>query len=231
MPSITDYILSKTNRLNVSPEVSPGDHGFSMFNDAGTEVEVSELLYSLVKVVKPQFLLETGTHIGVSSVYMAQAIKENTANGKPGKLLTFEIIPQHYNNAQLLWQDVDVREFIDARLQSALDFYCGDLQFDMLFLDSEPQLRFNEFIKFWPNLKPGGLIAIHDLHPSMGHHGQVYHGQYDWPYGDWREKLGQYVKNHQVQVIHPLTPRGLSIFQKTAPNFEVTKYLLGDTNV
>lgn len=221
--NITDYILSKTNRLTVSPEISPGDHGFSMFNDAGTEVEVSELLYSLTKVVKPKLLLETGTHIGVSSTYLAQGIKENN-NG--GKLITFEIIPVHLNNAKLLWQEVGVDHLIEGRLQSALDFEPRDMEFDMLFLDSEPQLRFNEFVKFWPNLKPGGIVAIHDLHPSMGHHGQVYHGEYDWPYGDFRVKLGPFIKNHQVQVIHPLTPRGLSIFQKTRPGFEVTKYLV-----
>lgn len=223
---ITNYILSRTKRLEISPEVTPGDHGFLMFNDAGTEVEVSEFLYSLTKMLKPNFVLETGTHIGVSACFIAQALKENNK----GILATFEIIKQHYNNAKLLWNDCNVSNYISPKLISALDVNIGDQQIDLLFLDSEPQLRFEEFVKFWPNVRPGGFIIIHDLHPSMGHHGQTYHGMYDWPYGDFRPKLGLYMKSLDVQIISFPTPRGLTLFQKTSPDFNYTRYMKDELN-
>ena len=225
--SVTDTILSKTNRLTKQPEISPGDHGFEMFNDAGTEVEVSEFLYSFVRMVKPDLILETGTHIGVSSTFMGLALKEN----KRGKLITFEIIPQHYENAPKLWAEVGVIEQVEGKLQDALQFDHFGLTFDILFLDSEPQLRFNEFLKFFDALRPGGFILIHDLHPSMGHSGQIVNGMYDWPYGDFREKLGPYLKERKVQTIHFSTPRGLTLFQKVDPNFEAEQYLSGASNV
>lgn len=73
----TAKILSKTNKLKVVPEITPGDHGFSMFNSGGTEVEVSEFLYSLVRMLKPNYVLETGTHLGVSACYIGQALEDN----------------------------------------------------------------------------------------------------------------------------------------------------------
>lgn len=219
--SVTEYILSKTNRLRVEPEV--GNANFSMFNDAGTEVEVSEFLYSLVKMIKPAFILETGTHIGVSSCFMGQALKENNK----GYIMTFEIIPHHYTNAQELWKEVEVNSYVQSHLLDAQKFELGNIPIDFLFLDSEPQLRFDEFLKFWPNVKEGGFIAIHDLHPSLGHYDGIQHGVYDWPYGDFRAKIGPYIKDHSVQTISFPTPRGLTLFQKKRSDFSYTQYLLG----
>ena len=221
---ITQKILSATNKLSISPEITPGDHGFLMFNDAGTEVEVSEFLYSLVRILKPEFVLETGTHVGVSASYIGLALEDN----KKGQVTTFEIIPQHFNTSCEMFRELGLSHRIVSKLFDALQYDLGDQQVDFLFLDSEPQLRFNEFTKFWPNLKPGGFIAIHDLHPSMGHHGQTYHDVYDWPYGDFREKLGPYMKNGDVQIMHFPTPRGLTLFQKIDPTFESYKYTQGE---
>lgn len=219
---ITSTFLSKTNRLLKQPEITPGDHGFEMFNDAGTEVEVSEFLYSLVRMIKPQLALETGTHIGVSAIYIAQALENNSK----GELFTFEIIPQHFKSSQQLFKEVGLSHRIKGMLLDAQKFDTK-VSIDFLFLDSEPQLRFDEFVKFWPSVTPGGFIAVHDLHPSLGHSGQTHHGQYDWPYGDFREKLGPYIKNHQIQTLSFPTPRGLTLFQKSAPGFAFTQYLLG----
>lgn len=220
---ITEKILSKTNKLTISPEVSPGDHGFSMFNDAGTEVEVSEFLYSLTRILKPSLVVETGTHLGVSSSFIGLALEDN----KRGKITTFEVIPQHFHNAQAMFQELGLSHRIDPRLLSALEADITGAEIDFLFLDSEPHLRFDEFIKFWPAVKPGAFIAIHDLNGSLGHHGQTYHNVYDWPYGDFREKLGPYLARGDVQLMHFPTPRGLTLFQKIDPAFESYIYTQG----
>ena len=220
---ITQSFLQKTQRLKVFPEVSPGNHGFLMFNDGGVEVEVAEFLYSLVRMLKPEYVVETGTHLGISSSYIGQALIHNNK----GSMITFEIIPELLANARALWNDLGVPQVIEARLQPSLGSNITR-PIDLLFLDSEPQLRFDEFIKFWPQVKDGGFILIHDLHPSMGHHGQTYHGTYDWPYGDFREKLGSFLKERKVQTIHFPTPRGFTLFQKVDSAFEVDKYLRGE---
>jgi predicted O-methyltransferase YrrM len=218
--NITDYILSKTHRLRKSPEVTPGDHGFEMFNDAGTEVEVSEWLYGMIRVIKPDLVLETGTHVGVSAAYISQALEDN----KRGKMQTFEIIPEHWKNAQDMLKDLELQHRCECNLISALKYQPEGLSYDVLFLDSEPQLRFNEFVKYWPNLRDGGYIIIHDLNDQLGHNDLTQHGMYDWPWGDWREKLGPFVERGDVNVISFDNPRGLTMFQKTKPTASYYRY-------
>lgn len=221
---ITDHILSKTKRLVIHSEgeFTPGKQEWSCFNSGGVEIEVAEFLYSLVRMTKPKFILETGTHLGISALYMALGCQKN----KKGSIWTCEVIPELQRDAKLLWNDLKVTPHINSILQPSLQVEIPKgLEIDLLFLDSEPQFRFDEFLRFWDKVSPGGFIVIHDLHPSLGHHGQTYHGVYDWPYGNWEKKLSRFVKDYDVQVSHFLTPRGLTIFQKTAPGFEVTKFL------
>lgn len=224
--TITDKILAKTGRLQLhaESEFSSGDMGFAAFNDAGTEVEVSEFIYSFVRMLKPDMVLETGTHIGVSSTYIAQALEDNNR----GTIATFEIIPQHFNSAAALFNEQGLSHRIQSFLMDAQQFDASGINIDFLFLDSEPQLRFDEFLKFYPNVRPGGFILIHDLHPSLGHSDQTHHGMYDWPYGDFRTKLGPFMKNHDIQTMSFPTPRGLTLFQKSDPSFAAIQYMRGE---
>lgn len=220
--SITDRILAKTKKLVVQQEVTPHPPGFKMFNTGGVEVEVAEFLYSFVRMIKPGFILETGTHLGVSSLYMALGCQDNNK----GSIWTYEVIPELQLQARQLWIESGVQKLINSLLQPSLEADVpARVNIDLLFLDSEPQFRFDEFLKFWDHVSPGGFVLIHDLHPSLGHHGETHHGIYDWPYGDFRQKIGPLIKDHKVQTLSFPTPRGFSIFQKEAPSFEFTKYI------
>ncbi len=226
MKTITDYILSKTNRLTIIPEPTPGDHNFSAFNDAGTEQEVSEFLYSLIRVIKPNYILETGCHLGVSSLYMGLALKENNK----GRCFTCEILPEHVESSKKLWKDLDVDDKIHCFKEESLKLkFDDDVMFDFAFFDSEPNLRFDEVLYFWNKIKPGSIFGIHDLHSDLGLHYASWEGMkyFSWPYGDYRKKLGDLIKNHEVQVFSMPSPRGFTLFQKRADNFEFSNLLLG----
>lgn len=228
MDNITASILAKTSLIAEEQEVSPNGPNFNMFNDGGVEVEIAELLYSLVRVWKPKNAVETGTHLGISAAYIAAALqKEQEQSGHKGKVTTYEILPEFQAQAIKLWKDLEVDPWIDTKLEKSYDADIeGDI--DFLFLDSEPQLRFDEFIKFFPQVSYGGLIIIHDLNNSLGHHGQTHHDEYDWPYGYWVPKLGNYVKDLKVQTIHVPNPRGCTIFQKTKHTDENIVHLRGE---
>lgn len=222
MSVLTKDLLAKSKLIKTEPEITPGGDNFSMFNTGGVEVEVAEMLYSLVRCWKPENIVETGTHLGISSAYMAQALEDNNA----GLLTTYEVIPSLKQQAEALWSQLGLSSRIQCNLQASLSAeFEGDI--DFLFLDSEPQYRFDEFLKFWPLVKEGGLIIVHDLHPSLGHHGQTHHNTYDWPYGFWEPKLGDFVKSFNVQLIHVPNPRGTVVFQKTKATDENVRLLRG----
>lgn len=225
--TITDYILSSTARLVKEPEVTPHPPGYSMFNSGSTEVEVAEFLYSLVKLVKPDRILETGTHAGVSAAYMAQGLSEN---GK-GHLTTIEWDGSWKASADLLFADLHLQPFVDCLQMSSLDFdpaWAGHADgYDIIFLDSEPHLRFDEFVRYFPFLKRGGFVMIHDLHPHLGHTDTTVNDMYDWPYGDFRQKLGPMIVAHEVQTINFRSPRGFTLFQRAAADFGAYNLLTG----
>lgn len=228
LTNITDYVLNKTNLLKKVPEISPNSEGFHMFNSGSVEVEVAEFLFALTKIIKPDLIVETGTHYGISALYMGLACDEN----KKGHVISYEVNPGYTSRAIQLWSEVGVKR-IECRLQDSrtvnfAESYGPDKTIDLLFLDSKPEIRFNEYVKFFPIVTPGGFIIIHDLHPHLGHTGHTINGIYDWPYGDFRKTIGKSIKNHEVQTISfPACPRGLTLFQKARTDFGHTNYLLG----
>jgi len=224
MKDVTDYILSKTSKIIPEAEVTGAT--YSMFNTGGVEVEVAEYLYSLVRLYKPNFIVETGTHLGISSLYMALGLEKNGT----GLLETYEVIQSLQAQAQALWADLNIQHRIVSHLKPSLSAHLKD-SIDILFLDSEPQFRFDEFIYFWPMLRPGGIVIIHDLHPTLGKSGIEQAGMTDWPYGPWEKKLGKFVKDYDIQMLFAPSPRGLTIMQKTRETDENIKFLNGHYDV
>jgi predicted O-methyltransferase YrrM len=198
----------------------PSNPNYSMFNTGGVEIEVGEFLYSFIKMIKPDRILETGTHFGISSSYMTLALKHNNK----GKLTTLD--PMYYDEAKLLHNKLNLHGFLN-QIQIHAENFNMDEVVDVLFLDTEPKLRFAEFDKFFRNVRPGGFIFIHDLHPNLSYgyinpdHPNFPH----WPYGDFREKLGIYIKTNRVQTISFPTPRGITLFQKKSDQMSYIKYI------
>ena len=192
-------------------EISDPTKQFSMADDGGVETEVGEFLYGLVRVLKPEFILETGTYTGVSSMYMAQALKDN---GK-GILTTLEISSIHRDRAEKLWTEVGVNLRVTCLLTESLE-YSPLEQYDLIFSDSEPQIRFEEVIKFFPFLKQGGYIGIHDLPRSLcqGNFNPDHPEMKSYPYGDLPDQIKEWLKTDQLRMVHFPTPRGLTFLYK-----------------
>ena len=200
-------------KLNIPIISEPTNVEYSCYNTGSVCVEEAEFLYGLVKMIKPLEILETGTYKGVSSAYMAQALKEN----RKGRLTTLEYEPTHFNEANDLFNILGLK--VNSLLISSLEFKT-EVQYDFIFLDTEPNIRFAEFIKFWPSLKPGGFIGIHDLGPHMGQTGQVVNDMMDWPFGTMPVEM-QHLLRESCQSFHFETPRGFYLGQKYKEGFYV----------
>ena len=186
-----------------------GSDQWSAFNDGGIECETGEFLYGLIRLIKPDNVLETGTHKGIGGCYMAKALEDNNK----GRLTTIEFLPELFAEALQRFETVGLTERIQ-KIQGDVREYEPTHDFDIILLDTEPDLRYAELVKFYNNLKPGGFIFIHDLHRHMSQ--TVVQGDrpFGWPFGPIPDSVKEKVKNMQLRPFHFTTPRGFTGFYK-----------------
>lgn len=203
---ITKYFLELDNS---EPLYKEGN--YTSMNSGSTESEVGEFLYGMVKILKPTKILETGTYHGWSSAYMAQGLKENGL----GHLDTVEFEAQHIATSKERWKKLGVLEYITVINQDLRQFSLHG-QFDLMFLDSEPQMRFGELVRFFSNLNPGGYVFLHDLPRTMCQ-GRVNpdHPEFEsWPWGNLPDEIRQWVKEGILRPMYFSNPRGMVGFYK-----------------
>lgn len=185
-----------------------GTVGYSSFNDAGVECEVGEFLYGLVRLLKPEHILETGTHHGVGALYMGLGLCDNFS----GHLDTFEFLPENHAIAARHIQDAGLNRFVKCHFGDVGQFI-PEHRYNLMFLDTEPQTRFNELVRFYDFLYDGGYIFIHDLHRHMGQVENTEHG-YAWPWGKLPQAIKDWVNTGKLRPFHFANPRGLTGFYK-----------------
>lgn len=210
---ITTYLQDRDGSLIEIPE--PTNSNYTCFNTGGVEAQVGEFLYGLVRMIRPEYVFETGTHMGISSSYIAQALKDNHF----GLLTTVEIEKQHIQVAQDRWRHLEVDNYVVCDKSPSLEY---DLEYDcdLMFLDSEPFLRFNELRRFYPKLKYGGYAFIHDTPRSLcqGNINPDHPTFKSWPFGDINREVRDMVKDHDLVPFTFGTPRGMLGFYKPHPD-------------
>ena len=207
---ITQKLIELDPTLKIHDEGEwGGTHSeFTAFNDAGLECETGEFMYAMLRLMKPERVLETGTHWGVGASYMGMALKEN---GK-GLLDTIEFLPENHNKAVERITKLGLNDFVACHFGDVGKFN-AEGKYDFILLDTEPQTRFAELIKFYPHLKHGGFVFIHDLHRHMNQVENLEHG-FAWPYGKIPKQMNDLVTRGFLRQFHFSTPRGLTGFYK-----------------
>ncbi len=135
----------------------PHPERWHMYDSMTAEAEVLEFLRTLVTTLKPALIVETGSFLGVSTLWMAEGMK---ANGF-GKIISCEFDPIVFAKAQEKIAASGLAEFIELRNESSLEMHVeGDI--DLLFSDSDMPIRAAEVRRFLPQVRSTGLILLHD---------------------------------------------------------------------
>lgn len=130
---------------------------WSMLDSMTAEVEVLELLATLVTTLKPELVVETGSFLGVSTEWIARALERN---GR-GKVVSCEFDPVVYARAKERLEGGAWGRWVDLRNESSLEMRVEG-RIDLLFSDSDPDLREAEVRRYLPQMSPHALIVIHD---------------------------------------------------------------------
>lgn len=147
------------------------------------------LLHALVRNIQPRVIVETGTCLGVSTLWMAAALKL----GSGGKIITFDDYrepPDERLAASALFQNrlAGVRaRLAEAGLSNHADVRVGDCAaalrsahdelrslggVQMAFIDADhsPRGTIEDFRAVEPVLAVGGYVIVHDVFPDVANH-------------------------------------------------------------
>jgi len=128
-------------------------------DDVAAEVEMGDMLYGLVRMLKPALVVETGTYHGHSTVWLDRALCKNAF----GKLVSCDIVCGEAPGVP----NIDYRELSggDHKTFAHTIFkFCSSLNLpelkeaDFVFSDSDQNLRQQEF----ELVKPGCVFVVHD---------------------------------------------------------------------
>ena len=169
---------------------------WKMYDSMSAEVEVLDFLKALVITLKPNLVVETGTFMGVSTLAIAEGLRQNGF----GRVITVEFDPKVFAKAQERFDASGLAPWIEARNHSSLDLQV-DGTIDLLFSDSDINVREREVRRLLPQISPHGLILIHD---ASSHQKVV------------REAALRMEAEGLLSVVLVPTPRGLVLAQRRA---------------
>jgi Methyltransferase domain len=124
-----------------------GDKSWSIDDGASAELEMGEFLHGLVRMLKPDLVVETGTYRGMTAYTMALACQFNGL----GRVVTCD--PVRHSDMDVFLEN-DYLTYIQG---SSLDL--PELRLaDLVFSDSLVPLRIEEY----KLVKPGCVFVVHD---------------------------------------------------------------------
>jgi len=140
----------------------PHPERWHMYDSMTAEAEVLEFLRTLVTTLKPELIVETGSFLGVSTLWMAEGM---AANGF-GKIVSCEFDSIVFAEAQKKIAASPLAKYIELRNESSLEMKVEGT-IDILFSDSDVDIRAAEVKRFLPQIRPTGLILMHDASSHM----------------------------------------------------------------
>jgi predicted O-methyltransferase YrrM len=119
------------------------------------------LVYTLVRGAAPGTTVEFGTSFGISTIYMAAAVRDRGA----GRVITTELLQSKADRAREYIRDAGLLDLVDLRVGDALETL-KDLKKDVtvLFLDGWKDLYLPLLKQLEPKLSPGAFVAADDIH-------------------------------------------------------------------
>ena len=139
-------------------------------------------IYYLIRHLKPESVLEVGTHIGASTSHIAAALRQaKQQNGKEVSLTTVDIV--NVNDSQNgpwrtsgsayapidMVKKLDCDNFVQFIENNSIDFLtnCQE-KYDLIFLDGDHSAKtvYQEVPAALKLLNSGGYILLHDYFPQ-----------------------------------------------------------------
>jgi predicted O-methyltransferase YrrM len=194
----------------IKPEVSlpspecPNPKLWHCYDGMATEVEVLEFLESLVRMLKPRVIVETGTYLGHGTLHLARAAAHNTVDGLVGsEVHTAEVDDECRLKAEGYLVSLNLASFVTFHPTTGVEMIeAVSSPIDFAFLDSDLETRIGEMRELFPKMSKSCVVAVHDT--------STFHAKHGGP----RDPFLAFAKDHGMQIINLDTPRGLCLLRR-----------------
>ncbi|MBU0981996.1 class I SAM-dependent methyltransferase [Patescibacteria group bacterium] len=125
--------------------------------------ETGRILNWLLRVWRPEVVLEIGTSVGYSAIWIASALR---ANGK-GKLWTVESHKERHEKARANIEEAGLSEFVVLMKGHAPEIFAEAVavpaMVDFAFFDATKMEHRSYFDAVYPRMRVGGLIVVDNV--------------------------------------------------------------------
>lgn len=123
------------------------------------EMEVADILYMLVRYLKPLYVVELGCHLGIGTYVLAKACKDN----RMGRVITCDIHPLYCTEATNRCYFLDALDYVyqESSTSELMERHIKDA--DFLWLDCDYEGRINAL----KHMKSGAVACLHDTNQEQ----------------------------------------------------------------
>jgi predicted O-methyltransferase YrrM len=160
-----------------------------------TETEVTEFIGALIRMIQPEFVIETGSWVGHTTLEISRALYMN-GHGRGISVESDGTLAEEARRRLLNWMGEN--NTVQVLNINSMDYEPVE-NIDFAFFDSWQQGRHLEFNRFYDAgwLKSGAIVAFHDTAP----HHQV------------RQFVLPLAEEGKITIIDFHTPRGIILGQ------------------
>jgi len=116
-------------------------------------------IYMQARATGAKNIFEFGTSYGISTIYLANAAKENG-----GRVITTEYLPHKVKAARQNLSDAGLADFVEILEGDAREtLKTVNVNFDLVLLDGFPDMVFEIFRLIEPRLNIGAVIIVDDV--------------------------------------------------------------------
>lgn len=130
----------------------------TLASDESTE-GIFDFLYGLVRLRRPNQVVEFGTHDGLATAFIAHALAEN-ANG--GTVVGYELIQEHVTNAESLISALGYESIASFVLGDVYAIEDGTIPANFAFIDIMPKNQYSDAYRKLIDDSRLSTICMHD---------------------------------------------------------------------
>ncbi|NOK62121.1 MAG: O-methyltransferase [Chloroflexi bacterium AL-W] len=160
--SLLWHYLPQLPRLLSGKGIRWNENNLALYNDKYVPIDRNQghLLYLLARSIGANTIVEYGTSFGISTIYLAAAVRDNGG----GHVIGTEIVPQKIKQAQQNIAKAGLSAYVEIRSGDALQTLKSlNQSVDLILVDGWPHLALDILKLVDPYIRKGGIVVTDNV--------------------------------------------------------------------